>query len=73
MHLDLELPTESAALDTAWVRTCASRLTMLDKLLDPADARCIAAEMSQHDHWREMSPGLAAASVMFECADVQRR
>ena len=56
MHIDLELPTESAALDIGWVRSCASRLTMLDKLLDPIDAECIAAEMAQHEHWRAMSP-----------------
>ncbi len=73
MHIDLELPTEVAALDTAWVRTCAARLTLLDKLLDPLDAECIAAEMVQHEHWREMSPGMAAVSVMFEVADAQRR
>lgn len=73
MHIDLEVPTESAALDTVWVRTCATRLTMLDKLLDPVDAECIAIEMAQHEHWREMAPGLAAVSVMFEFADAQRR
>jgi hypothetical protein len=72
MHIDLELPMATIALDTVWVRACAGHLAMLDKLLDLADAECIAAEMSQHDHWREMSPGLAAASVMFEFADSQR-
>ncbi len=73
MHIDFELPIESAAFDVAWVRACASRLTLLDTLLDPADAECVAAEMSQHDHWRQMRPGLAAASVMFEAADLRRR
>jgi hypothetical protein len=73
MHLDLELRTESTALDAAWVRSCASRLTMIDKLLDPIDAECIAAEMSEHEHWRRMQPGLAATTVMFELADSRRR
>ena len=73
MHIDLELPVESAASDTAWIRLCASRLTRLDTLLDPADAECIAAEMCQHDHWRNMRPGLAAASVTWEAADRRRR
>ena len=73
MHIDLELPAESTVLDSVWVRACASRLTMLDKLLDPVDAACIAAEMSQHEHWRDMSPALAAVSVMFEVADARRR
>ena len=72
MHIDLELPMASVALDTVWVRACAGHLTMLDKLLDRADAECIAVEMSQHDHWREMPPGLAAASVMFEFADSRK-
>ena len=52
MHINLELPMASVALDTVWVRACAGHLTMLDKLLDRADAECIAVEMSQHDHWR---------------------
>jgi hypothetical protein len=73
MHIDLEVPTESAAQDTVWVRTCASRLTMLDKLLDPVDAESIATEMSQHAHWRQMSPGLAAVAVMFDFTDARRR
>ena len=73
MHIDFELPIESVAFDVAWVRACASRLTLLDALLDPADAECVAAEMSQHEHWRRMRPDRAAASVMFEAADLRRR
>jgi hypothetical protein len=69
MHIDLELRSESAALDPAWVRACARRLMLLDELLDPLDAECIAAEMSEHEHWRAMQPGVAATSVMFAFAD----
>ena len=73
MHIDVELPLERTAFDTAWVRACASRLAALDHLLDPKDAECVAAEMCQHEHWRTMQPGVAATSVMFEAADVRRR
>ena len=72
MHIDYELPIESAAFDAAWIRACAVRLTCLDALLDAADAECVAAEMAQHEHWRRMRPGLAAASVMFGAADARR-
>ena len=73
MHIDLELPLELTAFDTAWVRACASRLAALDNLLDPEDAACVAAEMCQHEYWRTMQPGLAATSVMFQAADARRR
>jgi hypothetical protein len=73
MHIDLEMPIESAAFDTAWIRLCAARLARLDALLDPDDAECIAAEMCRHDHWRSMRPGLAAASVTWETADRRRQ
>ena len=73
MHIDFELPIESVAFDTAWVRACASRLAAIDNLLDPADAECVAAEMVQHEHWRKMQPGVAATSVMFEAVDSRRR
>jgi len=73
MHIDLELPLELTTFDTAWVRACASRLVALDILLDPADAECVALDMSQHEHWRKMQPGVAATSVMFEAADLHRR
>lgn len=73
MHIDFELPVESAGSDIAWVRTCASRLAALDSLLDPEDAECVADEMAQHEHWRKMQPGVAATSMMFESEDLRRR
>lgn len=69
MHIDLELPTECVAWDVAWIRVCAGRLRALDALIDPADAESIAAEMSRHDRWRALPPGVAATSLMFEAAD----
>lgn len=69
MHIDVELPLETVAIDAAWIRACARRLTLLDSLLDPADAETVAAQMCQLQRWRTMRPGVAAASMMFEVGD----
>jgi len=52
-------------LTAEWAERCFTRLIALDPLLDQEEARTIAADMAERQHWRSMLPE-EAADVLFQ-------
>jgi hypothetical protein len=61
---DFQWQRSPVPLTAEWAERCFIRLIALDPLLDPDEARTLAADMAEREHWRNMLPE-EAAEVLF--------